>query len=325
MEYSEELREKLMSAQEAVRRFVPSGAQVTLGGFTVNRNAMTVCREIVRQRVGDLRLVVHSHGQALDLMIGAGCVSRVELAYGGVARFAPTAIRFKKAVCAGEIEVEDYSNYQMTLRFMAGAMGMPFVATRSGLYTDIVAREGFDPAVRRAGQAAGRKLKVMPDPLNDDGGDVILLPPLTPDVALLHAQYVGTDGTVRIKGLKFADLEEAKASDRVIVSCEEIVPAEYLRADPDQNALPPFLVDAVVVAPFGAHPTACHRFYDYDPAHLRLCARMFGDDDAFAEYLDRYVYQPNSQAEYLDRIGASDLLAIKANSRVGYAVGLDRR
>jgi glutaconate CoA-transferase subunit A len=99
---------------------------------------------------------------------------------------------------------------------------------------------------------------------------VVLLPALNPDVALIHAQQAGEDGTVRIRGLSFADLEEAKASDRVIVACEEVVPAASLRSEPERNLLPPFLRDAVVPVPFGAHPTACAYHYDYDAAHLNL-------------------------------------------------------
>ena len=315
---------KFMSLKEAVS-LIKDGDQITLGGFTTNRNPMALCREIIRQRKKDIYLVVHSHGQGLDLMIGAGCVSRVELAYGGVARFAPTGIRFKKAACSGELQVEDYSNFHMILRFMAGAMGLPFVATTSGLETDIVKKMGFPDEVRGKGQVPHKKLKVMRNPWKEEDGDVVLLPPLNPDVALIHAQYVGEDGTARIQGLTFADLEEAKASKLVILTCEEIVPTEYIRRDPDQNSLPHFLVDAVVRAPFGAHPTACHFFYDYDSKHLRLCAEMSRDDDDFKRYLDEWVYPFETQEEYLAKVGIGDLLNIKANPAIGYAPGIDRR
>ena len=110
----------------------------------------------------------------------------------------------------------------------------------------------------------------MQNPFNGREDPVVLLPALNPDVALLHAQYVGEDGTVRIKGLTFADVEQAKSADIVIVSCEEIVPTEFIRMDPDQNSLPSFLVDAVIKLPYGAHPTACAYFYDYDVSHLNL-------------------------------------------------------
>lgn len=314
---------KLMTAEEAVRRFVSDGSQIALGGFTVNRNPMALAREIVRQRKKNLYVVCHSHGQALDLLIGAGCVRRLEIAYGGAGRFAPTCIRFGKAVCSGEIEVEDYSNYQMALRFLAGAMGLPFMATKSGMETDLVKMEGFPPEIRGTGKVPSKKLIVAENPFN--GADkIVLLPALNPDVAIVHAQYVGEDGTVRIKGLTFADLEQARAADRVIVTCEEIVPRSFIREDPDQNSLGAFLVDAVVEAPFGAHPTACHYYYDYDPRHLKLYKDAASDDNLFQRYLEEWVYCLPTLGDYLDKVGVTDLLRIKANSVVGYAKDLDR-
>ena len=105
-------------------------------------------------------------------------------------------------------------------------------------------------------------------------------------MTILHAQYVGDDGTVRIKGLTFADVEQAKAADRVIVTCEEIVPRSSIRLDPDQNTLPPFFIDAIVKVPYGAHPTGCYGFYDYDPHHLNLYRKAAEDDALFKEYLN---------------------------------------
>jgi glutaconate CoA-transferase subunit A len=286
---------------------------------------MVIAREIIRQGVKDLHLVVHSQGQAMDLMIGAGCVRRVELAYGGTGRFAPTGIRFRKAVYSGRLEVEDYSNFQMSLRFLAGSLGLPFMPCRSGFATDVLQKERFGPEVRGRGKVAPRKMLVQDNPFSSEPDPVILLPALNPDAALLHAQYVGTEGTVRIRGLTFLDVEQAKSADRVIVTCEEIVPEERLRMDPDQNTLPPFLIDAVVPAPYGAHPTACHFFYDYDPGHLNYYRQAAQDDEAFKRYLDEWVMRVETQEQYLDKVGAGDLLRIKANSQVGYAPGLDRR
>lgn len=317
--------DKLMTAEEAIERFVKDGDQIALGGFTVNRNPMTLVREIIRQRKEKLYIVVHSQGHALELLIGAGCVRRIEVAYGGVGRFAPTGIRFRKAVREKQVEIEDYSNYQMTLRFLAGAMGLPFIAVKSGLETDLVRQSGFSEECRGQGRVPKHKLKVIENPLSPSEGDVVVLPPLTPDVALLHAQYVGEDGTVRIKGLTFSDIEQARAARRVIVSCEEIVSTEFIRSDPDQNCLPPFLVDAVVPVPFGAHPTACHLFYDYDPSHLKMCSKNAENDALFRQYLDKWVYCVHSQEDYLSNLDKADLDKIKADPTVGYAPGLDRR
>ena len=320
-----EIADKLMSLEEAVRRFIKDGSQMALGGFTVSRNPMALVYEIVRQRVRDIHLVCHSNGQALDVLIGAGCVKRLEIAYGGNGRYAPTCIRFKKAIERNEIEFEDYSNYQMSLRFLAGALSMPFMPTKSGLGSDMLSEEGFSQKVRNEPKVANKKYALIQNPFHGEKDDVILLPALTPDVTILHAQYVGEDGTVRIKGLTFADVEQAKAADVVIVTCEEIVPRSFIRLDPDQNTLPPFFVDAIVKVPYGAHPTGCYGFYDYDPKHLNLYKKAAEDDKLFQEYLDEWVYSIKSHEEYLEKVGKDMLLTIKADPTLGYAPGLDRK
>jgi glutaconate CoA-transferase subunit A len=318
-------KSKLMTAAEAVRRFVKDGDMIALGGFTVNRNVMAIAREIIRQGRRDLHLVMHSHGQAMDLLVGAGAVGRLELAYGGTGRFAPTGIRFRKAVQSGQVQVEDYSNFHMSLRFLAGALNLPFIPSRSGFESDVLAKEGFGPELRGRGRIPSHKAVVTGNPFSANPEPVVLLPALTPDVALIHAQYVSENGTVRIKGLTFLDIEQARAADRVIVTCEEVMPPGFLRQDPDQNSLPPFLVDAVVPAPFGAHPTACHYFYDYDPRHLNLYRQAASDEESFHRYLDEWVHALPDQEAYLAKVGAGDLMRIKANSSLGYAPGLDRR
>ena len=320
-----EIDDKLMTLEDAVRRFIKNGSQIAIGGFTVTRNPMALAYEIVRQGIKDIHLVCHSHGQALDVLIGAGCVKRLEIAYGGNGRYAPTCIRFKKAIQRGEIQFEDYSNYQMSLRFLAGALGIPFIPTKSGLGSDLINLEGFPPEIRKEKKVASKKYVVTQNPFNGEDDKVVLLPALNPDVAIMHAQYVGEDGTVRIKGLTFADIEQAKSADIVIVTCEEIVPRSFIRLDPDQNSLPPFFVDAIVKIPYGAHPTAVYTCYDYDPKHLNLYKKVADDDRTFKEYLDEWVYGVKSHEEYLEKIGSTTLLQIKANPVLGYAVGLDRK
>lgn len=320
-----EIQDKLMTPAEAVRRFIKDGSQLALGGFTVSRNPMALVYEIVRQGIKDLHLVCHSQGQSLDVLIGAGSVRRVEIAYGANGRFASTCVRFRKAVERCEIEVEDYSNNQMSLRFLAGALGIPFVPTLSGFQTDLLAKEGFAAEIRGKGRVALRKFGVVRNPFRTEGEDVLVVPALNPDVALVHAQYVGDDGTVRIKGLTFADVEEAKAADKVIVTCEEILPREFIRMDPDQNCLPSFLVDAVVPVPYGAHPTACPLVYDYDAKHLNMYREKAREDDSFKSYLEEWVYGIKNHENYLEKIGGACLTAIRANSVMGYAPGLDRR
>ena len=314
-----------MDLEEAVSRFIKDGCQLAIGGFTIVRNPMAIAYEIIRKGIRDIHLVCHSHGQALDVLLGAGCVKRLEIAYGGNGRYAPTCIRFKKAIQQGELEFEDYSNYQMTLRFLAGALGMSFISTKSGLGSDLLNFEGFSKETRTQEKVANKKFAIMQNPFNEKDDEVVLLPALTPDVSIIHAQYVGEDGTVRIKGLTFADIEQAKSADVVIVTCEEIVPRSFIRLDPDQNTLPPFFVDAIVKIPYGAHPTGCFLYYDYDPKHLNLYKKIAGDDELFKQYLDEWVYGVPNHDAYLDKVGRETLFKIKANPIVGYAQGLDRK
>jgi glutaconate CoA-transferase subunit A len=320
------MAEKVTSLTNAVRRFINDGAHISFGGFTVNRQPMACAYEIIRQGITGLHVYMHSGGQALDPLIGAGCVHAVEIAYGATGRFAPTCVRFRKAVERGELLVEDYTNYQMTLRFMAGAMGVPFLPVRSGMGTDIVKRWGFDAEMRRSdARLPNYKLVVLDNPFaEDDREPLVLVPAINPDVTVIHAQQADTQGTVRIAGLTFADVEQARAARHVIVTCEELVEPEVLRAEPDRNHIPFFIVDAVVHVPYGAHPAACYGFYDYDAQHLHVYRAAAEDDAQFVAYLDEYVYGVNGHAEYLEKIGTEALERIRAVAPFGYTPGLTR-
>jgi glutaconate CoA-transferase subunit A len=315
---------KIMSLPEAVKTFIKDGSHVAIGGFTASRNPMAITYEIIRQCIKDLHLYVHSHGQSADLLIGTGAVKRLEIAYAGMGRYAPTMVRFAKAIEAGDIEWEDYSNYQMALRFFAGSLGIPFMVTKTGLGSDIITKEGFKPETRREPKIARKKLVTIENPFSDKKDDVVLLPAIHADVALIHAHYVGEEGTVRIEGLKFTDVEIAKCADKLIVTCEEIVPESYLRQNPDLNCIPFFVTDAIVKAPYGAHPTGCFNLYDTDAGHLNMYRKLAKNDTSFKQYLDEWV-NVKSHDEYLAKVGINKLTEIKANTPFGFTVGLNRR
>lgn len=317
-----------MGLKEAVGLYVRNGCHMSIGGFTINRNPMAAVYEVIRQNLKDLHLYVHSNGQGVDELIGAGCVARLEIAYGGSGKFAATCIRFRKAVEQGAVQVEDYSNYQMTLRFLAGAMGVPFLPTRSALGTDIVAKWGFSAQMRRAEPTLpDQKLIVMDNPFHgwDNAGKVVLVPAINPDVTIIHVQKADRRGNCRIQGLTFADVEQAKSARHLIVTCEQLVEADELRAEPDRNQIPFIHVDAVVHVPYGAYPTACYQHYDYDPVYLKDYAAAAKDDRLFEAYLDRHVHAVADQQGLIDLIGAERIASIQADARTGYAVNLDRR
>lgn len=318
---------KIMELSQAVAQYIKDGAHISIGGFTINRNPMAAVYEIIRQRKKNLHIYAHSNGQGVDELIGAGCAAKVEIAYGGSGRFAPTCVRFKKAVQDQTIAVEDYSNYQMTLRFQAGAMGVPFLPTRSSLGTDIINQWGFAKTMRQADpNIPDQKLCVIDNPFGSWAGAsrIVLVPAINPDVTVIHVQKADCQGTARIEGLTFADVEQAKAARTVIVTCEELIDPDEMRRHPDANQIPFMCVDAVVHVPQGAYPTACFRCYDYDPIYLNKYREIAQDDADYKAYLQKYVYHPSGHAEFMALIDPRQIENIKADPQTGYAIGLDR-
>jgi glutaconate CoA-transferase subunit A len=319
---------KIMALDEAIATYVKDGCHISIGGFTVSRNPMAAVYEIIRRGVRNLHCYAHSNGTAVDELIGGGCISKLEIAYGGNAKAAPTCIRFKLAIQRGEIEFEDYSNYQMSLRFHAGAMGVPFIPTRSSLGTDIINKWGFSAKMRE--KEAGipdKKLVVLDNPFGNWSGasKVVLVPAINPDVTIIHAQKADKFGTCRIMGLTYADVDQAKAARNVIVTCEEVVDSAELRKEPEYNQIPFIHVSAVVPVPFGAYPSACYRYYDYDPQYLNQHSKFAKNDKVYREYLDKFVYGVKNHQGLLDLIGKEQLAKIKADPRTGYATNLDRK
>ncbi|MFN2436362.1 MAG: CoA transferase subunit A [Desulfotignum sp.] len=319
---------KVMRLKEAVEKYVTNGCHLSIGGFTLNRNPMAAVHEIIRQRKKNLHVYAHSNGQGVDELIGGGCVSHLEIAYGGTGKFMPTCIRFRKAVEAQTLMVEDYSNFQMTLRFMAGAMGVPFLPTRSSLGTDIINKWGFSENFRKENpRIPDEKLVVMDNPFGSWGNTqkVVLVPAINPDVTIIHVQTADVRGNCCMEGLTFADVEQAKASRVLIITCEDLVDEEYLKTDPDRNQIPFIHATAVVQVPFGAYPTACFRYYDYDPVYMNAYVRAAHDDAAFEQFLNDMVYPHQTHADLLDHVGRHRLESIRADRSCGYAKDLDRK
>ena len=322
-----EVEDKIMDVEEAVKKFIRDGCQIGLGGFTVQRHPMELIREIIRQRRRELVLLGCSQGIDADMLIGAGCVKRIEMAYVGDEPFVSPSPNFRRAIEEGEIEWEDYSNFGSTLRFVGGALGLPFMPTKSMLGSDMVEKWGIPPESReerRDPKLPSKKLAVMTCPFT--GEKVILVPSCNPDVAIIHAQICGNKGTVRILGQTFVDEFVAKAAERVIVTCEEIVPEDEIRKEPERNQIPFYIVDAIVEIPYGAHPTAVYRYYDYDPEHYGVYIKAAkAGRDSFQRYLEEYVYGVDGISEYLKKIGGEEKLRrLKADPTLGYSTRIRR-
>jgi len=216
----------------------------------------------------------------------------------------------------------------MTLRFLAGAMGVPFLPTRSSLGTDIIDKWGFSEALRKSDhKIPDKKLTVIDNPFASwtNATKVVLVPAINTDVTIIHVQKSDRQGTARIEGLTFADIEQAKSAKHLIITCEELIESEELRKNPDQNQIPSFCVDAVVHVPFGAFPTASYRYYDYDPVYLNEYKEYAADDIRYKKYLEKFIYGVKDHQCLLDMVGGERMEMIKADPRTGYAANLDRR
>jgi glutaconate CoA-transferase subunit A len=316
---------KIISLRDAVERFIYDGAHIAFGGFTMQRHPMAFVRELIRHGKRDLVIYGHSPGIDVDMLIGAGVVKRIEIAYVGDELFVSPGRNFRRAIESGTIQWEDYSNFGATLRFVAGALGIPFIPSRTMLGSDLLTESGVQSEEREAcPKMAKEKLKLMDCPFT--GEKVVLLPAAVPDVAILHAQQVGSKGTVRILGQNFADDFIARAAKQVVITAEEIVSEDCIRENPEQNCIPFFRVDAIVHAPYGAHPTSCHGYYDYDPQHYAIYAEAARTGvDAFQDYLQHYVHELDHW-EYLERIGGAKRISdLRADPAMGYRPDLVRR
>jgi glutaconate CoA-transferase, subunit A len=318
---------KKMELKEAISLYVKTGCHISIGGFTINRNPMAAVYEIIRQKIDKLHIYAHSNGQGVDELVGAGCVHSIEIAYAGSGKFASTCIRFKKAVQENLIRVEDYTNYQMTLRFLAGAMGLPFLPTKSSFGTDIINKWGFSKKIREASdRLPNDKIKIIDNPFGDWGNaeKLVLVPGINPDVTIIHVQKADLRGNCQIQGLSFADVEQAKAAEHLIITCEELYDNDTLKNDPDRTQIPFIHADAVVHAPYGAYPTACYNFYDYDSRFLKDYTEIAKDDSTYKAYLEKFIYGVNDYKELLQLVGETRLKSIKADPKTGYASGLGR-
>jgi len=286
-------RSKLMTAAEAVRQFVADGALVGMGGQSIGRSAMCIYHEMIRQKKKDLTLVGCNLSIPMDMMVGLGLVRRTECGTGNLERFGTTHC-WRKAVEQGKLVNEDYSHLAMVSRFLGGEMGLPFMAIRSLLGSDILAKKCA---------STGKKYEIIDNPWNP-GEKVVLLPSLNPDVSIIHAQKADETGNLIIEGFLAHEPEMTRASKAVIVSCEEVVSSDEIRQYPERTTIPYVYVSAVVHQPWGAHPTSVYRCYAHDGEHIREYQKAAREGGvAFEAYTEKYIFSCGDFDQYLEKVG----------------------
>ena len=291
---------KLMTLPEAVGKYVKDGCSITFGGF-IGRDCVAAVHEIIRRGIKNLTVIDDSKTDMMDLLVGAGAVKRWEGAYLGYGAIglAPNIRRSVEKGIPAKIELEDWSNAGISMRYLAGGLNIPFMAIKSMLGTDIV--------------KYNRRIKVIDDPYH--GEPVALVPAAHPDVAVIHVQRADAMGNAQVWGFTGNDENKARAAKHTVITCEEIVPTDEIRRRGNMTLIPFYCVDAVVQVPYGCHPQSCYGYYAYDVLFCGDYHEAAKDRDTFTGWLDDYVYSCADHLAYCEKVGWGRLQSLTRMER----------
>jgi glutaconate CoA-transferase, subunit A len=274
--------------RDAIGELVRDGDTIAIEGFT-HLICFAAGHEIIRQRRRDLTLCRLTPDVIYDQMVAAGVASKLVFSWlGNPGVGSLHAIR--RAVERGDGEslgLEEYSHFGMVCRYVAGASNLPFFPIRSYFDSDL--------------PKANPRIVAIDSPYGDE--QVYAVPPLNPDVTIVHAQRADAAGNTQIWGLLGCQKEAAFAAERVIVVCEELVDEAVVRSDPNRTAIPGLIVDAVVVEPRACHPSYAQGYYDRDNRFYLQWDDISRDTDVLERWLKEWVSGLESHAEYVEKVG----------------------
>ncbi len=276
---------KYQSLSEAISQHVHDGDTVYAAGFT-HLIPFAAGHEIIRQRKRDLVLARATPDLIYDQMVAAGCARKMIFSYMGNPGVGSLRI-VRAAIEAGQLEWEEYSHFGMISRLQAGAAGLPFMPMNQTAATDL---ERANPLIRR-----------LRDPYS--GREVITVPALNPDVAIIHVQRADREGNAHLWGIIGEQKEVAFAARRVILTAEQIVDEDVIRSDPNRTLIPGFIVSAVCHVPYASHPSYAQGFYDRDNDFYLKWDKVSELIEAVKSYLDEWVYYVKDRQEYWQKLG----------------------
>ncbi|HTX90414.1 MAG TPA: CoA-transferase [Anaerolineales bacterium] len=276
---------KIVPLSEAISQYVQDGDTVYAAGFT-HLIPFAAGHEIIRQRKRNLVLARATPDLIYDQMVAAGCARKVIFSYMGNPGVGSLRI-VRSAIEKGELEWEEYSHFGMISRLQAGAAGLPFMPMKQTAATDL---ERANPLIRR-----------VTDPYS--GGEVITVPALNPDVAIVHVQRADNEGNAHLWGIVGEQKEVAFAAKRLILTAEEIVDEAVIRSDPNRTIIPGFIVSAVCHVPYAAHPSYAQGFYDRDNEFYLKWDKISESPDEVKAYLDKWVFGVRTREEYWRKLG----------------------
>jgi glutaconate CoA-transferase subunit A len=277
---------KLISLPEAISKYVNDGDILYAAGFT-HLIPFAAGHEIIRQGKKDLTLARATPDLIYDMMVAAGCAKKVIFSYMGNPGVGSLRI-VRSAIEKGELEWEEYSHFGMITRLQAGASGLPFLPMNQTGATDL--------------ENVNSNIKRIPDPYG--GKDVIVVPALNPDVAIVHVQRADANGNSHLWGIIGEQKEAAFAAKKVIVTAEEIVDESVIRSDPNRTMIPGIVVSAVCHVPFSCHPSYAQGYYDRDNEFYLAWDKISESADTVKAWLDEWVYGVKDREEYWQKLGA---------------------
>ena len=291
---------KVATMRDAIAELVRDGDTVAIEGFT-HLISFAAGHEIIRQGRRDLTLARLTPDVIYDQMIAGGVASKLVFSWlgnPGVGGLGAIRRRIEGAIPDQPLALEEYSHFGMVARYTAGAMNLPFFPLRSYFETDL--------------PIANPLIRPIQSPYGDE--TIYAVPPLKPDVTIVHAQRASAAGDTQVWGLLGCQKEAAFAADRVIVVVEEIVSAEVIRADPNRTIIPGLVVDAVVVEPWGAHPSSVQGAYDRDNRFYLDWDPITRDEDAVQAWLRAWVHDVADRTEYMAKLGADRIATLRPSA-----------
>jgi glutaconate CoA-transferase subunit A len=313
---------KIYSLKDAISKYVEDGDVISFGGFTTNRKPYAAVYEILRQGQKDFIAEAGPAGGDWDLLIGEDRVLAYINCYTANSGYTNVSRRFRKHIEEGKLLYEDYSQDVEMLRLHAASLGLPYLPVKLMMGTGLTEKWGISREQRKKiDKLPDEKFVEVENPFKK-GDKVIACPVPEIDTAIIHVQMASPDGTCRIIGDEFHDVDIAVAARKTIVTCEELVSNEYIRREPTKNSIPAFCVDAVVHVPFGAHPSQCYDYYDYDADMFKHYNIVSKTEEDFKEFVKEWVYDVEDHDAYLDKLGATRLLNLKPVPGFGYATNV---
>src|SRR5271170_4513216 len=281
------MNSKLTTMEKAIAEFVPNGASVALGLQMEQMIPFAAGHEIIRQKKRGLTLIGPISDILFDQLIGAGCAEQVIAAWVGNVMMG-SAYNFRRAVEENGLKVFNMTNFSIALALQAGAMGVPFLPTKTALGSDVPKGNHFFYQI--FSPFAPKEMLWAVRAVN-------------PDVTIVHVQRADPEGNAHCWGNFGVLVEGIRAAKQVIVIAEEIVAPEVIASDPNRTVIPGFLVNAVVECPHGAHPSPVQGYYKRDDAFFRQYHEQTKTKTVSDAWLERWVYSLTDRIAYMNQLG----------------------